>query len=77
VGSVSDPIGTPATVVIGRMEIPAVVARKGANEFALSLLGNEAREEMTRRVYSEQYVKPLDKIRPSRVFAGILQRLVR
>jgi cellulose synthase (UDP-forming) len=77
VGSVSDPIGTPATVVIGRMEIPAIVARKGANEFALSLLGDEAREEMTRRVYSERYVKPLDKIRPSRVFAGILQRLVR
>jgi hypothetical protein len=32
---------------------------------------------MTRRVYSERYGKPLDKVQPSRVFAGILHRLVR
>jgi hypothetical protein len=51
------------------------VARKGDNEFALSLIGHEAREAMTRRVFSERYGKPIDQIRASQVFAGILQRL--
>jgi hypothetical protein len=35
----------------------------------------EAREAMTRRVYSERYGKPVDQIGASQVFAGILQRL--
>jgi cellulose synthase (UDP-forming) len=76
-GEVLDPVGSPATVVIGRIKSPAVIARKGANEFAVSLIGDEAREAMTRRVYSERYGKPLDKIHPSRVLWGILHRLVR
>jgi cellulose synthase (UDP-forming) len=76
-GEISDPVGTPATLIMGRIESPAVIARKGANEFAVSLIGNEARETMTRRVYSERYGKPLDKFHPGRVLAGILHRLVR
>ena len=56
-------------------ESGAFIARKGDNEFALSLVGNEAREAMTRRVYSEEYCKPIDQISASQVFAGILQRL--
>ena len=43
--------------------------------FALSLIGHEARETMTRRVYSERYGKPIDQISAGQVFAGILQRL--
>jgi cellulose synthase (UDP-forming) len=76
-GEISDPLGTPATLIMGQIESPAVIARKGANEFAVSLIGDEAREIMTRRVYSERYGKPLDEIHPSRVLAGILHRLVR
>jgi cellulose synthase (UDP-forming) len=76
-GEILDPVGTPATLIMGRIESPVVIARKGANEFAISLIGDEARETMTRRVYSERYGKPLDKIHPSRVLAGILHRLVR
>jgi len=72
-----EPIGSPATVCIGRSEIQAVIVRKAANEFAISLVGDQAREAMTRRVYSERYGKPLEKIHPSRVVAGILHRLVR
>jgi hypothetical protein len=60
-----------------RIESPVVIARKGANEFAVSLIGAEARAAMTRRVYSARYGKPLEKIYPGRVFAGILQRLAR
>jgi hypothetical protein len=41
------------------------------------LVDREAREAMTRRVYSEQYGKPIDQISASQVFAGILQRLAR
>src|SRR6202166_1604176 len=37
-GEVSDPVGSPVTVVIGRIKSPAVIARKGANEFAVSLI---------------------------------------
>jgi cellulose synthase (UDP-forming) len=76
-GEISAPVGSPASVILGRIESPAVIARKGANNFAVSFIGDEAREAMTRRVYSERYGKPLDEIRPSRVLAGILQRLVR
>jgi len=76
-GNVSDPTGSPATIVVGRREIPAVIARKGADEFAVSLIGDEAREEMTRRVYSEQYGKPIDKFHSNQVVIGILQRLFR
>jgi cellulose synthase (UDP-forming) len=76
-GEISDPIGTPATLIMGRIESPTVIARKGANEFAVSLIGDEAREAMTLRVYSERYGKPLDKFHPGRVLAGILYRLVR
>jgi cellulose synthase (UDP-forming) len=76
-GTISDPIGSPATVVMGDIDCAAVIARKGSDEFAISLIGDEAREAMTRRVYSEQYGKPLDQISASQVFAGILQRLAR
>jgi cellulose synthase (UDP-forming) len=76
-GEVLEPVGSPATVIIGRMKSPGVIARKGANEFAVRLIGDEAREAMTRRVYSELYGKPLDKVHPSRVLWGILHRLVR
>jgi cellulose synthase (UDP-forming) len=76
-GEISDPVGSPATLIMGKIESPAVIARKGANDFAVSLIGDEPREAMTRRVYSERYGKPLDKIHPSRVLAGILHRLAR
>jgi hypothetical protein len=62
---------------MGDFESAAVIARKGENEFALSLIGNEAREAMTRRVYSPDYGKPLEQISASQVFAGIIQRLAR
>ncbi len=76
-GEISDPVGSSATLIMGQLESAAVIARKGTNEFAVSLIGDEAREAMTRRVYSAQYGKPLDKVHPSRVLAGILQRLAR
>lgn len=76
-GEISDPVGSPATLIMGGVESSAVIARKGTNEFAVSLIGDEAREAMTRRVYSDQYGKPLDEIRPSQVLTGILQRLAR
>ena len=76
-GEIPDPVGSPATLIMGGVESPAVIARKGANEFAVSLIGDEAREAMTLRVYSEKYGKPLEKILASRVLAGILQRLAR
>jgi len=76
-GAVLEPIGAPATVIIGSGEIPALIVRKAAKEFAISLIGDEAREAMTRRVYSERYGQPLEHIRPSRVVAGILHRLMR
>jgi cellulose synthase (UDP-forming) len=76
-GEVMEPIRSPATVIIGRSEIPAVIVRKAANEFAISLIGDTAREAMIRRVYSERYGRPLENIRPSQVIAGILHRLVR
>jgi cellulose synthase (UDP-forming) len=74
-GAISDPVGSPANVIMGDFESQAIVARKSDNEFALSLVDNEAREIMTRRVYSERYGKPIDQISASQVFAGILQRL--
>jgi cellulose synthase (UDP-forming) len=76
-GHISEAVGSPATVIIGRAEVPAVIARKGATEFAISLIGDEAREAMTRRVYSERYGQPLEYIRPSRVLVGIFNRIIR
>ena len=76
-GEIPDPVGSPATLIMGGVESPVVIARKGTNEFAISLIGDEAREAMTRRVYSERYGKPLDEIRLSHVVTGILQRLAR
>jgi hypothetical protein len=76
-GEIPGPVGSPATLIMERIESPVVIARKGANEFAVSLIGAEAREAMTRRVYSSRYGKPLEKIDPGRVFASILQRLAR
>lgn len=74
-GTVSGNVGSPVNVIMTNFESEALIARKGSNEFALSLSGTEAREAMTRRVYSEQYCKPIDQISASQVFAGILQRL--
>jgi cellulose synthase (UDP-forming) len=76
-GEMADPVGSPVTVIMEGVESPAVLARKGANEFAVSLIGDEAREAMTRRVYSERYGKPLETVDPGRVLAGILHRLAR
>jgi cellulose synthase (UDP-forming) len=74
-GAISEQVGSPANVIMGDFESQAVIARKGDNEFALSLIGHEARAAMTRRVFSERYGKPIDQISASQVFAGILQRL--
>ncbi|WP_024519754.1 cellulose synthase catalytic subunit [Bradyrhizobium sp. Tv2a-2] len=76
-GSISGPVGSPAVLILDGIEIPAIVARKGMDEFAVAMIGDMAREAMTRRVYSERYGKPLDEVQPSRVFAGILHRLAR
>jgi cellulose synthase (UDP-forming) len=74
-GTASGTVGSVANVIMTNFESGAIIARKADNEFALSLIGEEAREAMTRRVYSEQYCKPIDQISASQVFAGILQRL--
>jgi cellulose synthase (UDP-forming) len=76
-GEIPEPVGSPAILILGGVENHAVIARRGNNEFAVSLIGDEAREAMTRRVYSDKYGKPLKEIYPSRVLAGILQRLAR
>jgi cellulose synthase (UDP-forming) len=76
-GEIADAVGSPATVIMEGTEWPAVVARKGVNEFAVSLIGEQAREAMTRRVYSERYGKPIETVELSRVMAGILHRLAR
>ena len=76
-GNIPGTVGSPAVLTLDGIEIPAIVARKGVNDFAVSMIGDEAREAMTRRVYSERYGKPLDEVQPSRVFAGILHRLAR
>jgi cellulose synthase (UDP-forming) len=76
-GQIPELVGSPVAVMMGGVEVPAVVARKGANEFAISLLGDEAREAMTRRVYSERYGKPLEYIRPGRVLVGVFHRIFR
>jgi cellulose synthase (UDP-forming) len=76
-GQIPELVGSPATVVVGRVEVPALIARKNADEFAISLIGDGAKEAMTRRVYSERYGRPLDYIRPSRVFTGIFHRIFR
>jgi cellulose synthase/poly-beta-1,6-N-acetylglucosamine synthase-like glycosyltransferase len=76
-GAIAVPVGAPAAVLIERTESPAVIVRKSADEFAITLVGDEAREAFTRRVYSERYGKPLEKVRPARVLTGILQRLAR
>ena len=34
-GEIADPIGSPVTLIMERIESPAVIARKGANEFAV------------------------------------------
>jgi cellulose synthase (UDP-forming) len=77
VGEIGDPVGSPVTLIMEGIECPAVIARRGTNEFAVSLIGDEAREAMTRRVYSERYGKPIETVDPSRVLAGILHRLAR
>jgi cellulose synthase (UDP-forming) len=76
-GHISGSVGSPVTVMVGGVEVPAAIARKGANEFAISMLGEQAREAMTRRVYSERYGKPLEYIRPGRVLVGIFHRVFR
>jgi len=76
-GQISELVGSPAAVIVGGVEVPAVIARKGANEFAISMLGDGARETMTRRVYSEKYGRPLDYIRPGRVLVGVFHRIFR
>jgi hypothetical protein len=45
-GQILDPIGSPATVIVEGTASPAVIARKGTNEFAVSLIGDEAWEAM-------------------------------
>ena len=76
-GEILGPTGSPANVIMDGIEYPAVIARKGSSEFAVSFIGDETREAMTRRVYSDRYGKPLEKVDPSRVLAGVLHRLAR
>jgi cellulose synthase (UDP-forming) len=76
-GTIADSIGTPAIIIIDGIESSAVIARKSEHEFAINFIGDEAREAMTRRVYSERYGKPIEEVHPSRVLARILHRFAR
>jgi dTDP-4-dehydrorhamnose reductase len=76
-GDMPNPVGSPATLIMEGAETPAIIARKGVNEFAISLVGDQAREAMTRRVYSDRYGQPIESVDLSRVLAGVLQRLAR
>jgi cellulose synthase (UDP-forming) len=76
VGRIPAPIGSPVAVTLAGAEISAVIARKGEEDFAVSVIGEEARDAMTRRVYSDLYGQPLEQIRASRVVAGIFSRII-
>lgn len=76
-GKILEPVGAPAIVTLGLVEFDAVIARKGEDEFAISIIGDDAREIMTRIVYTQQYVRPSEHIRPGRVLAGIFSRIMR
>jgi cellulose synthase (UDP-forming) len=76
-GRISQPIGSPATITFGVFELPAVIARKEEDEFAVGILGDDAREVMTRHVYSERYNRPTEAIHPGNVLLGIFSRIMR
>jgi len=52
-GRISEPIGLSAAITLEVIELPAVIARKEEDELAVGILGDDAREIMTRHVYSE------------------------
>jgi len=76
-GGVGASVGAKTTVTIGAIKLPGVIARKANDEFAVKIVDDEARETLTRHVYSERYGKPIDYVRPIQVLVHVLHRIVR
>jgi cellulose synthase (UDP-forming) len=70
--------GTDLTVRIGDLHVPGKIARLGQKEFAISFERDEvARSELIRHIYSGRYSTQIARIRPSRVAAAVLSRMMR
>ncbi len=76
-GHVGAATGAKATVTIGAINLPGVIARKANDEFAVKIVDDEARETLTRHDYSEHYGKPIDTVQPIQVLVHVLHRIVR
>jgi len=76
-GQVGAAVGAKATVTIGTLKLPGAIARKSNDEFAVKIVDDEARETLTRLVYSAHYGKPIDYVRPIQVLVHVLHRIVR
>ncbi len=76
-GRFDGPIGTPVTVTIGGETLPAFVARRAGQEFALAMVDTpDARAAMIRKLYSGAYDLPSRDIKSVKVAGKVARHLL-
>jgi len=77
-GTAPGDIGSPVTISIAGLSLPAKVARIKADEFAVSFEGSAAlKPDLIRLIYSGRYSAQVSAVRPTQVVGAILSRLTR
>jgi PilZ domain len=77
-GTAPGDIGSPVTISIAGLSLPAKVARIKADEFAVSFEGSAAlKPDLIRLIYSGRYSARVSAVRPTQVVGAILSRLTR
>jgi cellulose synthase (UDP-forming) len=77
-GNISAPQGAEVLIALEGLRVPATVMRRGDDEFAVRFHDEgELRTELIKLVYSGRYSAAIKRIRPGRVAAAVIGRVMR
>ncbi len=77
-GAIPAATGTDVVIAFGSLSLPAKVARRGDDDFALRFEPSQALSaDMIRHIYSGRLEPQMQRIRPTRVAAALIGRIVR
>jgi cellulose synthase (UDP-forming) len=77
-GNISAPQGAEVLIALDGLRVPATVMRRGDDDFAVRFHDEgELRTELIKLIYSGRYSAAIKRIRPGRVAAAVIGRVMR
>jgi cellulose synthase (UDP-forming) len=77
-GTPSADVGGEVTLMLAGLKLPGTIVRRGRNDFAVHFHDDaEVRTDLIKLVYSGRYSAAIQRIKPSRVAAAVIGRVMR